>query len=118
MSEDKDNLLKIYANIKNFRELKKITREQMASELEISVSGYGKIERGEIDVSLSKLFKIASALGVTVQQILDFQVVNVFNYTDSQVQTHNAKSKMIIHTDSYLEKYVKILEQEVERLKG
>jgi transcriptional regulator with XRE-family HTH domain len=117
MSDEQEFLKKIYENIKNFRELKKVTREHLASDLDISVSGYGKIERGEVDVSISKLYKIANILGVTLEQILNFEVASIFNYHDSQVQTYNTKPKMIIHTDTYLEKYVKILEQEVERLK-
>ena len=37
----------ISSNIKKFRELKSLTREYLASELDMSVSGYSKIERGE-----------------------------------------------------------------------
>ena len=116
--QDKLDIQKIYTNIKWFRELKKLTREQVASELELSLSGYSKIERGEVDVTISKLYKIATILEVDVQQILNFQAAKVFNYHERNVQTHNAKSKMIIHSDTYLEKYVKLLEEEVERLKA
>jgi transcriptional regulator with XRE-family HTH domain len=40
----------ISANIKKYRELKGLTREGVASELDMSVSGYSKIERGEIEI--------------------------------------------------------------------
>ena len=46
-------------NIKKFRELKNITREQMASDLEMSLSNYSKIERNEIDLTISRIQKIA-----------------------------------------------------------
>ena len=119
MSDDEEVLKKIYENIKNFRELKKVTREHIASELDISVSGYGKIERGEVDVSISKLFKIAKTLGVNLQQILDFNVSNIFSFQESKnIQVNNQNPIMTVHYNEYLEKYVKILEQEVERLKG
>ena len=39
----------ISSNIKKFRELKSLTREHLAAELEMSVSGYSKIERGGRD---------------------------------------------------------------------
>lgn len=47
----------ISANIKKYRELKGLTREVVASELDMSVSGYSKIERGEIDLTITKLQK-------------------------------------------------------------
>lgn len=53
----------ISANIKKYRELKGLTREVVASELEMSVSGYSKIERGEIDLTITKLQKISEVLG-------------------------------------------------------
>lgn len=108
---------KIYQNIKNFRELKQISRDQMAADLNMSLSGYAKIERGEVDVTVSKLYQIAAILEVQITQILDFQLAQVFNFNDSNVQASSENPKMIIQSDSYLEKYVKILEQEVERLK-
>ena len=45
----------IAENIKKFRELKNLTRDQMAADLDMSLSGYGKLERGEVDISISKL---------------------------------------------------------------
>lgn len=116
--KDESKILKIYQNIRHLRELKNITREQIASDLNMSLSGYAKIERGEVDIAISKLYKIAAILEVDIQQILDFQVAQIFNYKDSSnIEYNNESSNMIIHTDAYLEKYVKILEQEVERLK-
>lgn len=116
--KDTEQIKKIYQNIRNFRELKNITREQMAADLDMSVSGYAKIERGEVDIAISKLYKVVELLEVKLQQILDFQVAQIFNYKDSNnIQYNQAKSEMNIHSDAYLEKYVKILEQEVERLK-
>lgn len=90
----------------------------MSVELSMTSSGYSKIERGEVDITLKKLFKIAEVLEVEVHQLLDFDVNIIFNYLDSNVQTHNESSKMIIHTNEYLEKYVKLLEKENQRLKA
>ena len=43
----------VYKNIKKIRELKNLTREYVADELQMSTSGYGKIERGEVDLTVS-----------------------------------------------------------------
>jgi transcriptional regulator with XRE-family HTH domain len=68
----------IYINIKKIRELKNLTREYVADELSMSTSGYGKIERGEVDLTLSKLGKIAKVLEVSVDFIFKFDVSNFF----------------------------------------
>jgi transcriptional regulator with XRE-family HTH domain len=44
-----------------------LTRDFVAGELQMSTSGYGKIERGEIDLTLSKLSKISDILVFRLQ---------------------------------------------------
>jgi len=68
----------IYINIKKIRELKNLTREYVADEINMSTSGYGKIERGEVDLTLSKLDKIARVFNVSVDFIFKFNASNFF----------------------------------------
>jgi len=74
-----------YDNIKKIREIKNLTREYVAAELQMSTSGYGKIERGEIDLTISKLYKIAAVFGITVTELLFFDVNKIFNNTINDV---------------------------------
>lgn len=106
-------------NIKKFRELKNITREQMAADLGMSLSGYSKIERNEIDLTISRVRQIAEILSVDLSQILNFDASQIFNVSNNNlVQGLGAKAEnMHFHTDDYKEKYIKVLEQEVARLK-
>lgn len=114
------DIKKVSENIKKFRELKGITREVIASELVMSVSGFSKIERGEIDLTLTKLDKIATVIGVSASQILNFDATTIFNVsnnktvnsigTDNNITNHNE--------DSNTEKYILKLEEEIERLKN
>jgi transcriptional regulator with XRE-family HTH domain len=69
----------VYINIKRIRELKNFTRDFVADELNMSTSGYGKIERGEVDLTLSKLDKIATVLHVDIHFILRFDISKVFH---------------------------------------
>jgi transcriptional regulator with XRE-family HTH domain len=110
----------IYENIKKFRELKNISRQQMASELELSLSGYSKLERGEIDISLSRINQIAKLLGVELSQLLNFDSSQIFNLNNNQlVQGTGTKANTVhYHSDEYLVKYVRILEEENSRLKA
>ncbi|HSN48665.1 MAG TPA: helix-turn-helix transcriptional regulator [Flavobacterium sp.] len=69
----------VYINIRRIRELKDLTREYVAEELEMSMSGYGKIERGEVDLTVSKLTKISEVLDVSIEFILKFDTTIFFN---------------------------------------
>ena len=106
-------------NIKKFRELKSITREQIAGDLKMSLSNYSKIERGEIDLTISRIYEIATVLEVDVSQILNFDATQIFNISNNKlVQGIGAKAEnMHFHGDDYKEKYIKMLEMEVERLR-
>ena len=118
---NKEELIKTtIGNIKKFRELKDITREQMAADLDLSVSGYAKLERGEIDVTLNRLADIATLLDVEISQLLSINLQNVFNISNSQgFQGNDTKGcNYYQQKDDYREKYIGMLEQEIERLKN
>lgn len=55
----KDYEYKVISTIKNLRKQKGITQEQMAFEINISTSFLGMIERGERNLSLKIIYKIA-----------------------------------------------------------
>lgn len=72
---------KVYENIRKIRELKNLTREHVAAELKMSPSGYGKIERGDVDLTVSKLIEISKVLDVSTEFIFKFDVSLFFNDT-------------------------------------
>jgi len=76
--------MRVGEKIKKIRELKNYTQQHMADELELSLSGYGKIERDETDISISRLEKIAAVLDVDVNTILSFDERQVFNFNNNQ----------------------------------
>jgi transcriptional regulator with XRE-family HTH domain len=107
-------------NIKKFRELKNITRETISSELNMSLSGYSKIERNEVDLTISKVQKIAEVLGVDLSQILNFDASQIFNVSGNKFIQGLVGAKaesMNFYSDEYKDKYIKMLEEENERLK-
>ncbi|WP_418263515.1 helix-turn-helix domain-containing protein [Flavobacterium faecale] len=55
---------KIYKNIKEYREKNNYSLDFVAIQMEMSVKLYSKIERGKVDLKLSKLDKLAKVLGV------------------------------------------------------
>ena len=113
-------MLNIGDNIKKLRELKSITRETMCEKLELSMSGYSKIERGETDLTISRVQQIAEILEVDLSQILNFDASQIFNISNNKVvQGTGAKAESIhFHGDDHKEKYIKMLEEEIVRLKA
>ena len=81
----KKELIEVYRTIRQFRELRKLTREDMAAELELSISAYGKLERGETELSLSKLYRIAEVFETDIANILNFKPSMVFNINNNQM---------------------------------
>lgn len=76
--------LTIGNKIKKFRELRNFTQEFMADQLDMSTTGYGKIERDEVDVPYSRLTKIAEVLKVKVEDIVGFDEKFIFNISGQQ----------------------------------
>ncbi len=77
-------MTKVGNKIKKLRELKNYTQEFMATSLNLSPNGYGKIERDEVDVTLTRLDEIAKVLEVDALQILNFDEKHIFNLNNNK----------------------------------
>ncbi|WP_216938080.1 MULTISPECIES: helix-turn-helix domain-containing protein [unclassified Acinetobacter] len=62
--------LKIGSIIRKIRVEKDITQEMLALQCNIDRSYMGRIERGEVNLTVEKLYIIAKVLGVDVKQLL------------------------------------------------
>lgn len=60
-----------HENIKTLREMKKWSQEEMAEKLNMSPSGYAKIERGETKLYLEKLEQIANIFNIDITELLN-----------------------------------------------
>jgi XRE family transcriptional regulator, regulator of sulfur utilization len=76
-------MLKIGENIRQIRLHKKLSQENVAEMLNISLLTYGEIERDKKDITLSRLTQIAHVFDVDVNKILKIPEKAVFN------QNHN-----------------------------
>lgn len=61
--------------IRRYRQVKKLTQEQLAERADISASFMGHIERGSRIASLDTLMKLCAALGVTPNDLLSVDVL-------------------------------------------
>lgn len=74
--------MKVHERLKVMRHLKDWTQEEMAEKLGYSPNGYTKVERGETDITVGKLEKIAETLGISLSKLLDLDEGNVFNFAE------------------------------------
>ncbi len=76
--------MSIAHNIKKFRELRNLSQKYMAEKLDITQQNYSKMESGEVDFPISRLFSIAEILMVKPTDIISFDDKIVFNTTQNE----------------------------------
>ena len=62
----------IGSKIKRIREMRGITQEEIAEDLNLTAQAYGRMERGETSISAERLGKIAEKLGVNTDEIMRY----------------------------------------------
>ena len=112
--------------IKKLRELKNFTQEYMAEALQMSQTGYGKIERDETDINYSRLQQIAEVLGTKIADIVSLDeklMLNITNNANAEksIASYNgyiyADKEAIERERSLYEAQIKQLRQEIDYLK-
>lgn len=64
--------MKVNEKIRTIRQLKDFSQEDMAEKLGISKNTYANIERGETDVSVSRLEQIANTFEMDLVELFNF----------------------------------------------
>jgi transcriptional regulator with XRE-family HTH domain len=76
--------MSVHEKIRIVRKAKGLTLEEVAHQLGMSTNGYGDIERGATDVSLSRLEQISQVFGMELSELIDLNEKNVFNFLGTQ----------------------------------
>ncbi|PKQ89362.1 transcriptional regulator [Paenibacillus sp. BGI2013] len=63
--------LKVGKKIRLYRKARKLTQEELGERLQIDYSYLGKIERGEVNITIEALNKIAIALNIAPSLLLE-----------------------------------------------
>ncbi len=98
-------LRQVGSNIRKIREIKNFTQDFMASDLEMTRETYGKLEQGVHNIKLETVFKIASILQVTVNQLLDFDPKQFFNHSNNN-STINGSNNSIHNSEPNVYKLI------------
>ena len=73
--------------IKYYRKLKKLTQEQLAEELDLSLGFTSQVERGVTKMSLDTLIDLCDSLGCSVGDILEHAQVGFKNKSTNDFLT-------------------------------
>lgn len=75
--------MNVNEKIRVIREVKQWSQEEMAEKMNMSTTGYSKIERGETKLNLHKLEKIAAIFNIDVLELMDTNKCGVFLINES-----------------------------------
>jgi transcriptional regulator with XRE-family HTH domain len=99
--------MKIGENIKKWREFRKITPKDMADRLDMSIQGYLKIEREEVDVKTDKIETISSILDVQPAMLFtNFNEKNVVYVHNQDISTNSNGIIMQQVMNEEIKKYI------------
>lgn len=71
--------MSVNEKIRSIREAKGLTQEQVAEKLGICVNSYGDIERGDSDIKLSRLEKIAEVFEIRLSELFELNEKSAIN---------------------------------------
>jgi transcriptional regulator with XRE-family HTH domain len=109
--------MKIGENIKNWREFRKITPKDMADRLDMSIQGYLKIEREELDVKTDKIKTISSILDVEPAMLFtDFNDNNVVYVHNQDILSNRNGILMQQMMNEEIKKYIDDLISSKEKI--
>jgi len=75
--------MQVHEKLKVLRLCKGWSQEDMAEKLGYSLNGYAKIERGETELKVDTLERIAETASVDLQKLLGINENNVFNLMEN-----------------------------------
>lgn len=101
-------------SIRKVRELRNVTQEYMAIELEISQVTYSRIEAGKTKIDIERLIKIAKLLEVDIMRLIHFEGYDFLKKCDHSCSNSNLREVM---DPNILVSCISALEKELVELK-
>lgn len=105
--------MRLHEKISFIRNLKGLKQDEMAQKLNMSESGYAKIERGETKLLNPRVEKIAEALGIETEDLNNFNEssICITSFRDHNVQIFQNYANITTQLSGELEKYKFMVEQ-------
>lgn len=71
MNEEKTNLKILGTRIRELRKSKNLTQFELAEKIGLSTNFIGMVERGERNTTVDKIFKLAKAFNITMEEFFN-----------------------------------------------
>lgn len=93
--ENAQRTKKYLEKIKELRKLKGIKQEEMAEKLGVTLSGYGKMERGATSITLDKLLYLLELLGLRANEFFhEEDLYDIGISMDTELELENSELKL------------------------
>ncbi|MFH6971828.1 helix-turn-helix domain-containing protein [Flavobacterium petrolei] len=76
MISGQDFLVNLGVHIRQIREVKKISQQNLADLCDLPKTTIGRIERAEMNTTIKTLIKIANAFEIEPKELLNFKIKN------------------------------------------
>jgi len=108
--------LKDGQKVRRIRELFGFTQDEIAQKLQITPQAYSRIERGETVLDLERLKLIAEKIGISTDEILNFDEKNYLRLSQNKNQSNeNPFHVNLFVNESSNQKAIEILEKIIEQ---
>ena len=102
--------MKINEKIRQLREQHQLSQENMADKLGMSVTGYGKIERGEVRSNLSRLEQISEVFDMDICELLSVGETEKVYFNNTVTESSNSNNFLFAIGNENLEKTIQQLQ--------
>jgi|694.fasta_scaffold06118_2 transcriptional regulator with XRE-family HTH domain len=99
--------------IKQMRELKGFSQENMANELGLTQPSYARLEKEDDRISITRLIQISNVLETTVSELINEKAAKVINQQNSE--NPNASVDVVINADK---EHINSLRNEIDFLRN
>jgi transcriptional regulator with XRE-family HTH domain len=91
--------MKLHEKIKFLRQMKGWSQSEIAERIGMSANGYGNIERGDTNISIFRLEKIAEVLETDLEELMSFSPQIIHNKVCDYMGDNNRNYQFIGDTE-------------------
>ena len=102
--------MRINEKIRQLREQHQLSQGNMADKLGMSVTGYGKIERGEVRSNLSRLEQISEVFDMDICELLSFGENDKVYFNNTVSDSNHSNNFLFAVGNDNLEKVIQQLQ--------
>ncbi|MCC6817659.1 MAG: helix-turn-helix transcriptional regulator [Bacteroidia bacterium] len=121
MKKTNDTVLpQIGKKIRKLREMNDYSQEFIAHELNMSISGYSRIERDEVKLTLDKLYIICKILDISIDELIkssEGKTPSQNKYPNKEIEPINFENSNANYVEEIYKDQIKTLKEELRYLR-